>query len=423
MPLTDPRILKRIETSSRRATMETRCYELKIQENKLSITQKDKLLSYFSQAKWLCNDALNSLDTYDFKTKQATVKWTKDDIEHTEFKQLALPSQIKQALLAKMKIDIVNLAKKKKKGYKVGKLKFKKQVDCIPLVQYKTTWKFGDKKKIHIAGIGYVNVNGKDQLTNDIQEYGPAKLLRKPDGLFIQITCFKDKIPAIIPPQEVIGLDFGIKDDITLSTGEKLNFKVPIPKSLKRCNRKLSKRAPSSNNRRKQLRKLKKQYQKLTNIKNDKTNKFVSRLKNEYKTIIIQDENIKGWHAGLFGKQVQQSCLGRIKSKLEKLSTTLVIDRFEPTTQLCPLCGKKNKLSLSERYYRCSCGFEEARDIKAARTIVVLGLVRHKSRVPTERRDFKPVEIEASTISEKYKLLFGDGKSLIVEAGSLLSLS
>jgi hypothetical protein len=31
----------------------------------------------------------------------------------------------------------------------------------------------------------------------------------------------------------------------------------------------------------------------------------------------MQDENLRGWHSGLFGKQVQHSCMGLIKAKLK----------------------------------------------------------------------------------------------------------
>ena len=395
--------------------MDVKCYELKIQNNKLSTTQKIKLHSFFSQAKWFVNDALTDVFNYDFKTKQVTVKWTKDDIEHTEIKELTLPSQVKQALLAKLKVDIQNLAKKKRRGKKVGKLKFKKQVDCIPFIQFNGTWKLGSKKKIHLAGLGYIEVNGKDQIPSDIKEFGPAKLIRKPDGIIIQITCFKDKKTTPITPiesKDIIGLDFGIKDSITLSNGQKFDFNTPIPKSLKRVNKKLSRATSGSKNRFKHQQNLKRRYQRLTNKKNDKANKFVSKLKNQYKLIFMQDENLRGWQAGFFGKQIQQSCLGRIKSKLKKLNTTVMIDKFEPTTKLCPHCGTLNKLALSERIYQCSCGFREDRDIKSAQTCVMISLSRFRylESVPTERREFKPVEILASVGAEKYSLLFGSDK-------------
>ncbi|NJL70447.1 MAG: transposase, partial [Candidatus Competibacteraceae bacterium] len=42
--------------------------------------------------------------------------------------------------------------------------------------------------------------------------------------------------------------------------------------------------------------------------------------------------------------------------------TPLEVDRFFPSTQLCPSCGQKNKLSLSDRMYVCDCGFVRDRD-------------------------------------------------------------
>lgn len=41
---------------------------------------------------------------------------------------------------------------------------------------------------------------------------------------------------------------------------------------------------------------------------------------------------------------------------------------------MCYECGKINKINLNERIYKCSCGLEEDRDIKAAKTIMYVGL-------------------------------------------------
>ena len=152
----DCRILKKYETSLRRQSMDVKCYELKIQENKLSNTQLDKLYSFFKQAKYLTNDIISSNDVYkyDYKTKNVNVKWFKDDVEHNEIKELILPSQIKQDIKTRIITDISNLSKKKKKGFKNGKLKFRKEVNTIGLKQYNTTWKFGEKNKFYVAGIG-----------------------------------------------------------------------------------------------------------------------------------------------------------------------------------------------------------------------------------------------------------------------------
>lgn len=80
----------------------------------------------------------------------------------------------------------------------------------------------------------------------------------------------------------------------------------------------MSRRTKGSNNRHKTIKSIQREYQKLSNRKQDKANKIVSKLK-KYETIVMQDEQIANWHKGWFGKQVQHSCLGLVKAKLKAL--------------------------------------------------------------------------------------------------------
>jgi Zn ribbon nucleic-acid-binding protein len=73
-----------------------------------------------------------------------------------------------------------------------------------------------------------------------------------------------------------------------------------------------------------------------------------------------------------------------------------VVNRFFPSTQLCPQCNTKNKLSQWERTYSCKCGYTEDRDLKSAQCILNEGL---KNLVPTECREVKPREIETSVFT------------------------
>ena len=102
----------------------------------------------------------------------------------------------------------------------------------------------------------------------------------------------------------------------------------------------------------------------------------------------MQDEMIAGWHKGLFGKQVQHSCLGQLKSKLICQPIVKVIDKAYPTTKLCYNCGRLNKdITLNDRTFICpSCGFQEERDLKAAKTILFIGQCKN-TYVPVERRN------------------------------------
>ena len=124
-------------------------------------------------------------------------------------------------------------------------------------------------------------------------------------------------------------------------------------------------------------------------------------MKTHFEHIFIQDENIKAWHAGGYGKRIQSTALGEIYKVLKTLASK-VINRFFPSTQLCPNCGQKHKLSLSERVYTCGCGFQSHRDLKAARCIEYEGW----RQLGTEYTEYKLGENSTSAELEKLFEIF-----------------
>lgn len=88
----------------------------------------------------------------------------------------------------------------------------------------------------------------------------------------------------------------------------------------------------------------------------------------------MQDENLSGWHKGLFGRAVLHSVLGLEKSKLIQNERVTMLSSREPTTKYCPVCGKlKEDITLADRMYECSYGYRKDRDIHAARNMILLG--------------------------------------------------
>ena len=96
--------------------------------------------------------------------------------------------------------------------------------------------------------------------------------------------------------------------------------------------------------------------------------------------ICFQDELLNSWkrkkskHKFSFGKQVQHGILGRVKDKLKKNGSNIMLESSVPTTQTCPECGSLTKHSLDKRKYHCiHCGFKNAdRDIHSANMMVLL---------------------------------------------------
>ena len=383
------------ETCLRRMSQICKVFTVKIDESRLSTRQQEQLKMLFVEAKWIYNDALtfgkdNNISDYDTKIKVITV-FNKDKIPETrELKYIG--SQMKQSVLAGMLSSIKSLATRKKNGGKVGALKYISDYPSLNLKQYGNTYKIYSHNKMKIQGISKkIIVNGLDQFIDipDI-EIANAKILNKPDGYYIAITTYQN-ISDLHEKEyigEEIGIDFGIKANITLSNGETFSCSIEETKRLKRLQRKMSRQKKGSNNRYKTRRLIRKESQKIDNKKHDFANKLVHKLL-LYKNVYMQDENLRGWHSGWFGKQVQHSAMGLVKSKLLMSNQVHVLDRYAPTTKYCPICGNiKNNISLSDREYHCNeCGYESDRDIHSANNMIIMF-----KQIPTEHRKFKPVE-------------------------------
>ena len=230
---------------------------------------------------------------------------------------------MKQAIIQRMisnEKTIIRLVKNKKQKH--GNLRFKSELTCIPLKQYGITYKFKSQNKIKVQGIhGDIRINGGKQL-EFVDEFANANLIQKPDGYYIQITTYTNKSKENNKQNnnnKEVGLDFGIKTNITTSEGEKIDVSVEESERLKKLQREMFRRTKGSNNRYKTIKNIKREYLNLSNKKKDKANKIVHKLK-QYDTIVIQDEQLSEWHKKKgMSKIVQHSCMGLIKSKLINL--------------------------------------------------------------------------------------------------------
>lgn len=380
----------------RRANMSLKVFTIKVDDSHLSKEVKAKLENTFLQAKWLYNDivANDTIFSRDSKNKTVTVNVFNKETQKCDtpqIRQLTLGSQVLQSLIERGQQNVINLSKAKKVGRKTGSLDFVKEVCSIPLKQFGSTHKISGKNHMRIQGVGKLKVKGLDQIEG--KECASAVLFKDATGYYIKICCYSDK--KEIKKTGKIGLDFGIKDNIVLSSGEKFNWSFPPSKNHKKKQQDLSKKKKGGKNYVKQLKKIQKSHIKNTNQKNDSANKFIHKLKS-FETVVYQDENLRGWHSGLFGKQVQHSIMGRIKAKLKNLETSIMINRWLPTTKISPVSGKNIKIDLSERMF-IDGDFSEDRDVKSAKTILCFGLYDPKL-TSTELRSL-PIEGIASIFS------------------------
>jgi len=394
------RAVKRLETKLKRQSQRCQVFEIKLDKSHLSKKSLDHLYKIFIEAKWYYNYVLSNKNINDAETKIKQIpvkvgeKYETRDLE-------VLTAQMRQDIKSRTFGSLKALKQLKQNGRKVGWLKFKKRINSVPLRQLGRTFDLDfENSRIRIQGLkGWLRIRGLEQVSKE-KEIANATLVRKCNDLYINVTTFDNKQERNIPGQ-AIGIDFGCETQLTLSDGTKLEFQIPVPKRLKKLDRKINrkqsssgKKRPHSKKKRQDQTKRQKTYERLTNKKSDIRHKIVSVITKNYKFVVFQDENIHAWHSGNHGKKVQHSGIGAILKDLKyKSFTPIMVDKFFPSTQLCPCCGVKNKMPVSQRVYECECGFKGDRDFKSACCILKEGL----KQIPMDRRNFKAGENVSST--------------------------
>ena len=365
------------QTREKRKSQLCRVYRVKIDISHLNEAQREHLKMLFVEAKWLYNDALTFMKDHDiseYDTKVVNVHGLDKDRNLVTHDLKYISSHMKQSVIAGIKYSLKALSSLKKNNHQVGGLRYKSEYVSVNLQQHKMTYRFYDEKHIGIQGFSKsLKIRGANQFWNIPNlEFANAKLLNLPDGYYLAITTYQNKGGEKKKYKPEIGIDMGIKTTITTSDGRKFKVLIEESERLKKCQRLIARRKKGSSNRYRAQKLMRKSYQKLGNKKRDAANKITHELL-EHEIVYMQDENLKGWHKGLFGRTVQHSVLGLVKKKLMNSERVIVLPKSMPTTKYCPKCGNlKRDIKLSDRVYECPCGYKEDRDIHAARNMILL---------------------------------------------------
>jgi putative transposase len=180
--------------------------------------------------------------------------------------------------------------------------------------------------------------------------------------------------------QAHVGVDLGIKtlavcsDDTTF---ENPNSYRTHEKKIKRLSQSLSRKKKGSSNRMKARIKLAHFHARIRWIRLDAIHKMTSTIVKRFKTICIEDLNVKGMLKNrCLSKSVSDASFFEIRRQLvykSKLSGSklIIVNRFFPSSKLCSDCGHKmDELDLSIREWVCpECGVVHDRDLNAAQNL------------------------------------------------------
>ncbi|WP_267313624.1 RNA-guided endonuclease InsQ/TnpB family protein [Nostoc sphaeroides] len=198
---------------------------------------------------------------------------------------------------------------------------------------------------------------------------------RTADSWFIAFAS-EQEYESTIKQHEIVGVDLGVKELATLSTGKVFpnpkHYKTNLEK-LRRLSRKFSRKVNVSENKHKAKLKLAKHHAKVANLRIDTLHKITTYLCKNHAKVVIEDLAVANMVKNHKLAQVISDCgFGELRRQLEykakKFGCEIIIaDRWYPSSKTCSNCGHIQDMPLKERIYNCqSCNFILDRDLNAA---------------------------------------------------------
>ena len=247
-----------------------------------------------------------------------------------------------------------------------------------------------ERHRINIPTLGWVKLKEKGYIpvTKDGWKIKSGTVSKKAGRYFVSVLVEIPDAQIINNSSEGVGIDLGLKDLAVVSSGKtykninKSGRVKKLEKQLRREQRCLSRKYENIKkgeftqraNIQKQKLKVQKLHHKLDNIRTDHINKTIAEIvKTKPSYITIEDLNVSGM---MKNKHLSKAVASqkfyefriKLKAKCDDNSIELrVVDRWYPSSKICHCCGSiKKDLKLSDRIYRCDCGYIEDRDFNAS---------------------------------------------------------
>ncbi|TQK50080.1 putative transposase [Streptomyces sp. SLBN-118] len=190
---------------------------------------------------------------------------------------------------------------------------------------------------------------------------------------FVVETGTDETLPETTP---VVGIDLGLTHFAILSDGTKIDsprFLLRAEKKLKKAQRDLSRKAKGSNNRAKARVKVARAHARTADARREFHHQLSTKIIRENQAVAVEDLAVKGLARTRLAKSVHDAGWSAFTTMLEYKAarygrTFHRIGRFEPTSQVCSVCGVKDgPKPLNVRTWTCgACGAVLDRDINAA---------------------------------------------------------
>lgn len=247
-----------------------------------------------------------------------------------------------------------------------------------------------ERHRIKIPSLGWVRIKEKGYIptTKDGYVIKSGHVSIKADRYYVSVLIEIPDRRTANNSSKGIGIDLGLKDFAIVSNGKtykNINKSAKLKKlekKLIREQRSLSRKyenlkkggSTQKRNIQKQRLKIQKLHHRIDNIRTDYINKTIAEIvKTKPSHITIEDLNVSGMMKNRhLSKAVASQKFYEFKTKLlakckENGIELRIVDRWYPSSKTCHCCKSiKKDLKLSDRIFRCDCGYIEDRDFNAA---------------------------------------------------------
>lgn len=297
-----------------------------------------------------------------------------------------VPASTVQTLADRLDKALKRFIARKELGQATGFPRFKgaNRWHSIRLRQY------GKGRDVYLSE-GRLKVPGKLGKSIKVKQHRPligapktAHLKLRADGKwYVLIVCELEDVSPVRQGKPAIGLDVGLKVFLADSEGNTTANPRCLQKSqkkLRRAQRKLSRRKKGSRRRKKAARAVARTHLKVARQRKDFLRKVAKNYAENYGAIVVEELNVAGMvknhtlarsiHDAGWVKFVQI-----LEHKAEEAGARVIKVPAHHTTQRCSECGDITPKPLSVRRHVCvSCGYEEDRDVNAAKNIKLRGI-------------------------------------------------
>jgi len=374
---------------------------------------KQKLLWTLDKCRFIYNDMLDSLNKQEKPNRlklQSQLPKLKN--QYPELKKVY--SKVLQYEPYKLFSNLRALSQLKKKGKRVGKLRFKGKEWFKTFTYNQSGFKImltGKRcQTLHLSKIGDIPMRIHRTFKGTIKQ---ITVKRYKSGTWFAMLSVEQKTnikPAKIT--KAVGIDVGITNFTTDSDGRTITNPYNLKKSMKKLRReyrKFSRTKKKSNNRNKKRIKIAKTFEKITNQRDDFLHKLSYAYVNTYDLIAVEELRISNMVRNHHLAQSIADCSwSRFMQMLSYKAGNAgkMVIKVEPknTSQKCSQCDELVRKSLAVRTHRCSCGAILDRDYNASLNILASGLEIY-------RRD-----CGKSSLSEIEPILMRQARSVMQEA-------